>query len=222
MLTYLTVDISLKNETIQASPYRAKKGFGTINLSEFPESVHRQTNHHSERRKIMSAWYRKRFRLAVAATVLISGYFIGCQSKLISYEGTVAKQEENIVLMESGPHEGIWQNSDLHIIYSYTRQADTLQIQGDVDLTYRLANTFRTVSHFSVRANFLDQDKNILKSIVIVASNHTPIRKWLFNNNFQPPAGITAMNFSYAGLAKEGGTIGHGKDGMSMYFWKVP
>ena len=160
--------------------------------------------------------------MAAAATVLISGYFIGCQSKLISYEGTVAKQEENIVLMESGPHEGIWQNSDVRIAYAYTRQADSFQIQGDVDLADRLTNTFRTVSRFSVRANFLDQDKNILKSVMIAAASETPIRKWRFNNDFQPPPGITAMNFSYTGLAKEGGTIGVGGDGVSMYFWKVP
>lgn len=147
---------------------------------------------------------------------------MACQSKLISYEGTVAKQEENIVLMESGPHEGIWQNSDVRITYSYTRLADSLQIQGDVDLADRLANTFRTVSHFSVRANFLNQDKKILKSVVIAAANHTPIRQWRFKNSFQPPPEITAMNFSYTGLAKEGGTIGIGGDGVSMYFWKVP
>jgi len=170
----------------------------------------------------MNRWYRRRFRFAVSATVLFSGFFMACQSKLMSYEGTVAKQEENIVLMENGPHEGIWQNSDLHIIYSYTKQADTLQIHGDVDLKYRLANTFRSVSRLSVRANFLDQDNNILKSILIVAASNTPIRKWRFNNDFQPPSGITALNFSYTGLATEGGTIGHGKDGMSMYFWKVP
>jgi len=205
-----------------ADPGRMKKGNGAINLSQFPESVQGQWNKHSERRKLMNGWYRRRFRFAVAATVLISGFFMACQSKLISYEGTVAQQEENIVLMKSGQHEGIWQNSDVRIAYSYTRQADTLEIQGDVDLADRLTNTFRTVSHFSVRANFLDQDKNILKSVVIAAASHTPIRQWRFNNNFQPPAGITAMNFSYTGLAKEGGTIGVGGDGVSMYFWKVP
>ena len=140
----------------------------------------------------------------------------------MSYEGTVASQEENIVLMKSGPHEGIWQNLDMRIAYTYTRQADILQIQGNVDLAARLENTFRTVNHFSVRANFLDQDKNILKSVLIAAASHTPIRQWHFNKSFQPPAGITAMNFSYTGLAMEGGTIGVGGDGVSMYFWKVP
>jgi len=170
----------------------------------------------------MNLCYRSRFGLAVAAMILTAIFLSACQSKLMSYEGTVARQEDNIVLMEDGPHEGVWQNSDLHIIYAYTRQADTLQIQGDVDLSNGLTKNFRSVSRLAVRANFLDQEKNILKSIVIVAASHTPIRKWRFSNNFQPPSGITAMNFSYSGLATEGGTFGHGKDGMSMYFWKVP
>jgi hypothetical protein len=209
-------------KAVRASLSWTKKGNGAIDLSQFQESVQRRLNKLIERRKTMNLWYRRRFRFAVVATVLISGFFMGCQSKLTSYEGTVANQEENIVLMESGPHEGMWQNSDVRIAYAYTKQADTLQIQGDVDLADRLANTFRTVSHFSVRANFLDQDKNVLKSVVIAAANHTPIRQWRFKNNFQPPAGITAMNFSYTGLAKEGGTIGVGGDGVSMYFWKVP
>ncbi len=159
------------------------------------------------------------FFLIFQTTFIISS----CHSMRISREGTVATQEENIVLLEGGPHEGTWQTPDLIVSYSYTSQPDSFRIKGEVNLGDRLKKSFTTVNHFSVRANLLSEEKRILKSFNIIIWGNQVIRTWGFDNSVPPPDGMKAMNFSYSGVAAEGGGISKdGNDRISISFWKNP
>ena len=155
--------------------------------------------------------------------VMIAAFF-GCQSKLFSYEGKTATQQDNIALQQGGPHSGQWASGDVIVKYEYRNGADNFQIEGTVELTPRLTKSFRDVSNFSVRANFLDENRIILKSVTIVIAGNTPITTWRFKEAFSPPPQVRAMNFSYRGTAYEagGGSLLRGGDRIDASFWKEP
>ena len=158
---------------------------------------------------------------ALLVVAVIAGY--GCSSKVLSYEGRTATQKDNISLQEGGPHEGQWKSGDMTVSYSYSNRADSIQIEGTVELTRRLTNTFRMVANFSVRTNIMDENKIILASVPIVLAGNTPIQVWRFSEEFPAPQGARAMNFSYSGSASEsgGGPFGS-RDQVTTSFWKVP
>ncbi len=161
-------------------------------------------------------------RLGMIGVLLAVAVGSGCQLKQLSYEGTIATQQDNIALKQGGPHEGRWEDSNIIVNHTYSNQAGAFEFSGDVELARRLTNTFRTVNNFAVRANFMDEEKNILKSIVIVHAANQPIRMWRFTQNFDKAPEVRSMNFSYSGRAMEGGTLGRGGDGADTFFWRVP
>ncbi len=145
----------------------------------------------------------------------------GCSSKNLNFEGRTASQQDNIMLKEGGPHEGQWKSGDMIISYTYSNQAGNIQIEGTIELTRRLTNTFQMVTNLSVRANLLDEERIILVSQPILFAGNTPMRNWRFTRELPAAPGAKAMNFSYSGSAAENGPFG-GRDQATATFWKEP
>jgi hypothetical protein len=143
----------------------------------------------------------------------------GCQSKLFSVEGTIATQQQNVALKSGGPNSGRWQSADVIVEYSYVNDANSFQIEGSAELAARLTKSFTMVKHFSLQANFLDEDKKILQSVVIVTVGPVPIEPWRFSQSTTLPNKVKAMNFSYTGSVREHGAPDGGIDSS---FWQVP
>lgn len=143
----------------------------------------------------------------------------GCQSKLISLEGTIATQHDSLALKPDGPHSGQWQSADVIVDYSYAYDANRILIEGTATLAPRLTKSFTIARRFSLRANLLDGDKKILKSMVIVAVGAVPIGPWRFKQGTSLPTEVEAMNFSYTGAVREHGSPA---GGIGSSFWKVP
>ena len=163
-----------------------------------------------------------RMSTAITAAIVALVVLSGCQAFKVSYVGTTATRQENITLEAGGPHEGHWEDSSIIVNYRYNDQPDGFEFNGDVSLATRLDNTFRTVNNFWVRANLLDENKVILKSVPIIIASAQPIRLWRFSHYFQLPPDTRYLNFSYSGRAMEGGSVGPGGDGTDMFFWRVP
>ena len=161
-------------------------------------------------------------RHAVLGAILALVVGSGCQFKQIAVEGTTATQEDNFVLLDGGPHEGSWEDANIITSFTYNNESDGFEFDGIVELTSRLDMTFRTVRSFSVRANFMDAEKKILRSVVIVNAGNQAIRLWRFTQNIDMPPEVKMLNFSYSGRAMEGGSKGPGGDGTDTFFWRVP
>lgn len=163
---------------------------------------------------------------AVIGTVLVISVLAGCQHSGIKWEGSTAKQEDNIVLMTGGPHEFIWKTRNIEVNYAYTSEKGIFSIEGTVNVAGHIENGFRTLNNFSVFMNLLNDSKLILDSrLITVAGTGIPIRVFRFKNAFPLPTGATALNFSYSGTASEGGSVraGSGDDGgASITFWQNP
>jgi hypothetical protein len=171
------------------------------------------------RNNLLSAWTK-----LLAMILIVAAAGSGCQSKLFSYEGKTANQKNNISLQESGPHGGQWKTGDIIINYNYNNTLNDFQIEGTVELAPRLTKSFRDIGNLSVRANLLDEDRIVLKSMTILIAGNTPIRTWRFKEPLSPSPGARAMNFSYSGTAYEGGgggSVGRG-DRIDTSFWKEP
>jgi hypothetical protein len=155
------------------------------------------------------------------ATVLAANS--GCSSKNLSHVGQTATQQENISLKEGGPHEGRWTSGDVIVNYTYSNHADSFQIEGTVELTRRLTNTFRMVQNLSVHANLIGEERIILASAAIVMAGNSPIGTWTFAQEFSTPSKARAMNFSYSGSASEGGGRPfRDRDQVTTTFWQRP
>ena len=161
-------------------------------------------------------------RRAVLGVILALVVGSGCQFKQIAVEGTTATQEDNFVLLDGGPHEGRWEDANIITSFTYNNQSDRFEFKGILELTSRLHMSFRTVRSFSVRANFMDEEKKILKSVVIVNAGNQAIRLWRFTRDIDMPPEVRMLNFSYSGRAMEGGSRSPGGDGGDTFFWRVP
>jgi hypothetical protein len=152
-------------------------------------------------------------------SVLICVGMLACRQSWFSYEGTVARQEGRVALAQGGPHEGTWQDQDLIVRYRYIRDPNRLQLEGILELGARLTKGFVEVKQFSVTAVFMDAENRILKTRVLVSVGSGMIRPWSFRTTVEIPSQVTAMNFSYRGVAfdsaEEGGKV-------SSSFWKTP
>ena len=79
-----------------------------------------------------ATWFK---RLAV---ILIATAAAACQSQRMSHQGTIATQQENVVLKQGGPHSGQWQTLDVAVEFSYRREEASIQIEGTARLLPRL------------------------------------------------------------------------------------
>lgn len=158
--------------------------------------------------------------LAVFLSVAVGS---SCQIKQVSPEGATATQVDNVDLLEGGPHEGRWGDSNIIVNYIYNNQSDAFEFKGSVELAPGLTGSFNMVNNFHVRANFLDQEKKILKSITIIIADRQPIRVWRFAHNLDITPETRSINFSYSGQAREGGRRrSRVDDGIETSFWRVP
>lgn len=161
----------------------------------------------------------QRYICGLTFSFLICVGMLACRPSWFSYEGSVARHEGRIALAQGGAHEGTWQDPDLIVRYRYFREPNHLQLEGNLELGARLTKSFGEVKHFSVTAAFMGAENRILKTQVIVSVGQGIIRPWSFRETVEIPSRVTAMNFSYRGVAfdhaEEGGKV-------SSSFWKTP
>ena len=142
-----------------------------------------------------------------------------CSSSWFSYVGDKSRAEGRISLEQGGPHPGTWQDPDLIVRYTYTREPQRLNLEGQLELGARLTKSFSEVKDFSTLVAFTDDENRIRKTEVLVSVGNSTIRPWYFAISVPIAPQITAMNFSYRGTAfdsaEEGGKV-------SSSFWKNP
>lgn len=165
-------------------------------------------------------------KLVLSITLVMICFFsIASQQTGASWRGKTAKQNDNPELLSDGPHTINWKSRDLEVDYTYTSKEGNLEIEGTVNLASHLKNSFRSLVNFSVFLNVLDDNKRIMDSRVIAIAGAIPIRTIRFQDTFPLPPEATALNFSYSGVATEGGTVGSGggdDGGGSTFFWQNP
>jgi hypothetical protein len=111
------------------------------------------------------------------------------------------------------------------ISYTYTLKEDTLSIEGTVNVADHIERGFQSLRKLSVYMNLLDESRLVVDSRVIaLAGGGTPIRLFRYKEQFAAAEAATAINFSYNGIATEGGGIRTSSDdgGSSYSFWKNP
>jgi|GEM_PF-840582 len=149
----------------------------------------------------------------------------GCRKAAIVWKGSIAGQEDNIVLTTGGPRQGFWKTNDVEISYDYGIKEGLFSITGEVNTAGYIRNNFSTYNNFSVSMNLLDDSKKIVDNKwIVITGLGVPVRPYFFKYQFQLPEGAVAMNFSYAGIAREGGggnTVDAG-DAITYGFWKNP
>lgn len=147
----------------------------------------------------------------------LTATLFGCQSSLFTYRGTIAKPEGRIALPQGGPHRGFWQTFDMSLHYRYWRNADQLEIFGDVELAKHLKYNFRVTENLFLRLNFLDSYGKVLDSkLVLCAGYRKMIKKWRFHRSLALPPGTTSVALSYNGEVRQSG-------GSSTWaFWRRP
>lgn len=168
-------------------------------------------------------------RCAVLAMVLPSVILIctltACQSRFLTYEGAMAKEESRVPLLDGGPHIGSWKTLDLQMEYRYVRTPDSLQIAGDLEFDSSLQFGFTTMERFYLRVNFLDTEGKVLESRAVVTSSYRKmIKKLTFERDLELPAGTRGMAFSYKGRVRDvgGGTDSETGGQTEWYFWRAP
>jgi hypothetical protein len=165
--------------------------------------------------------------LAAAVAVTLSlGWLAACVHVSWNWKGATAKQEDNVALMTAGPHEGIWRTHDLVVNYSYTEDNGNLNMEGTIDVAYHIQVGFTSLSNFSVYLNLLDESNLVVSSrLIAMAVGGSPIRTLRFEEQLDVPGTATEINFSYSGIATEGGSVhtaGSDDGGSSYSFWKNP
>lgn len=169
--------------------------------------------------------YRMGTITAVAVPVVLMIVVAACAHARLTWKGTLATQENNVALMTGGVHKGFWKTGDIEVNYDYTVKDGIFSIKGTVGVAFYIENGFRTLRNFSVYMNLLDDSKRILDSrLIVVTGAGVPIRLFRYQAQIPVPQNAVAINFSYAGIAQEGGGIqssGEG-DGVSYEFWKNP
>ena len=160
-------------------------------------------------KKIMTA-----FTLGILCLFL--SVFVACTNSLDSYIGKTADQQSRIVL-NGGSHKGVWQTDDLKVNYSYSRKPNNLQISGDVALKAPLTDASDMVQNFVLQVNFLNAaGKALGTKELVIAGYREKQTNWDIDHNFEPPAGTSAMAFSYDGQ------MYGGHEGLSEEFWHDP
>jgi hypothetical protein len=150
--------------------------------------------------------------------IFLSASLLACESRFYTYRGAVADQEERVVIAAGGPHPGIWRTIDLTLSFQYTKEADRLDLAGEIELDESFRYNFITLEHFSMRVNFLDLDGRVLESVSVFNSGYRQrLETFYFNRRLDLPDGATAMTFSYNGRVRESG-----QNSSFWDFWKTP
>jgi hypothetical protein len=163
-------------------------------------------------------------------SLLFTSAFLACVGSPFSYRGAWVKEENQISLLEGGPHQGQWQTRDLSLEYEYRQGADHLQISGNVKLANYLTSGFTTLDNLFVNVHFLEGDGKVLQTIPLKSFGN---RLWFimldnmsFNNRLELPEGAVAIAFGYRGKVSEGGSATSGPDGRGdktyWEFWETP
>ena len=155
---------------------------------------------------------------------VVSFIAISCGHVDTGWKGKTAKHKDNTAIVTGKQQNLSWKSRSVDVDYTYSIKNDNLSIEGTVNVAHHIENTFMTLHYFSVFLNLLDDSNLILDSRAIVSAGSTPIRPFRFKEEIPLPPGATQLNFSYSGVAAEGGSIKSGGDdgGVSYSLWQNP
>ena len=150
---------------------------------------------------------------------VFAGLLLGCQSVFNPYQGKAVKVDNNIPLMEGGPHQGVWETSEVSFKYSFVRNSDKLELSGDLALYAASHWTYELIDNLFFRVSFIDSDGKLIDSRVIwstVYGNY--FYQWnLKQRTLDLPPNTAAMGFSYMGRVREAGS-----QGTELNLWHSP
>jgi hypothetical protein len=142
--------------------------------------------------------------IKAALILMITGFFFiaaGSGESALASMGDSATHEKYMVHLKDGNQQGIWKTNELAVKYKYQLTHDNLKIDGTVELVGGFAIGFNYIKRLAVNLVLLDNQGNIIKSILIFSGQRNltipiPMR---FENTIPVPGGAQTISFSYDG-----------------------
>ncbi|WP_022663974.1 hypothetical protein [Desulfospira joergensenii] len=156
--------------------------------------------------------------------LLLAMLLAGCAGKAFTHKGLWFGKEDRILLQKTESQKGNWQTRDVDIEYSFQRDAQDLQISGEVKLGDYLINGFTTLDKFRLNLYALDAGGFVLDSGSIAFFGHGLYLggpgKMTFTRRLPMPADTAAITFGYTGRVSDGSKNSEGR--IDWSFWKQP
>jgi hypothetical protein len=151
-----------------------------------------------------SCRFLKKSLLIVVAVVVLTG----CNGRLFSYKGATITDQNHMILLQQGDHQGIWKTNELSLNYHYQMTPDTLKFSGTANLLGGFATGFSSVDRLVVQLLFLDNQGTVIDNVIVYsADNHHSINyiPMNFDRTIPIPADTHAISFTYDGTLSDGG-----------------
>jgi len=142
--------------------------------------------------------------LIMAAAIALSG----CNGRLFSYKGATITDQNNMIQLEQGDRQGIWNTNELALNYHYTVSSETLRISGNVNLIGGFATGFSSVDRLVVYLLFLDNQGTVIDNVIMYSADYHHSTRYIpmnFDTTIPIPAGTHAMSFIYDGTLSDSG-----------------
>ena len=145
-------------------------------------------------------------------------FLSGCQGTLGNVQGQTIQYSDRIVLQDGRQQSGEFRSADLTVNYEYTRNGDSLQISGVVQMNYTMQSLFLTLRTFNLVLLLADNQGKITAEQGLTTASAANVRAPMnFNKTIVLPSQTALMAFSYTGQVS-----GSGSDGSPSSFWHDP
>ena len=136
----------------------------------------------------------------------------GCVETSMRYHGNAPSPDMSLfVLQKGGVQSGTWQTFDITIDYSYSQNAEGLDISGQAVLSEHYQMNYDGISKLDLFLFFLDEDSRVLETVRIAWSMTGRVTEIMtFSQKLTVPSGAKNLSFGYDGAAtadRSGGTI---------------
>jgi hypothetical protein len=144
----------------------------------------------------------------LAVLVTLCCLVTACQGNLLTYKGDTVLSAESIPL-KVGRHTGQWETRDVRVNYTYSRDADQLDVSGRLKFADQIAYNFANIMYFNLRLFLLNDQGTVLHSTgVATSATFADAQDALsFNKSLQLPPGTVAIAFGYTGEARGTGDM---------------
>lgn len=141
-----------------------------------------------------------------------------CQTTTTFFLGDTVEKEHLIPINVSADDQK-WSTFDLDIAYSYTRNNDVFDIQGQVRLSQHYRMNYDYIPALDVYLVFLDSTSKVIGTTYLVR-NYTYLTEAAIPFDIQStaPPETVAFSFAYEGSATESGDGG----GFTASYWLFP
>jgi hypothetical protein len=145
-------------------------------------------------------------------------FLSGCQGTLGNVQGRAIQYSDRIVLQDGKQQSGEFRTNDLTVNYEYTRNGDSLQISGVIQLNYTMQSLFLTIRTFNLVLLLADNQGRITAEQGLTMASGASVRAPInFDKTIVLPSQTALMAFSYTGQV-----TGSGSDGSPSSFWHDP